>query len=474
MQHYTRLQRPLLPFLAWPEGLAKLPFTHGEMLKATANSDRVNPNDLFSGQQAQMRLLLEWAVGNSPWYRKSTGYAEILKHIRRNKGEISALWSQLPILTKPQLRAHGASIHAMQVPQGHKPLGLVRTSGSTGIPVEVRTTALTRAIWSTLTVREHLWSGRDFTRRHGFIRHRPRENRQPEGRDAPNWGPPVADLYYTGPASAIHTGHTVETLAVWLKRFDPHYLLAYPSVVESLLDYLGHDKPSSLLEIRTISEPLDTALEQRLVDVWQVACTDIYSANEVGYIAFRCKEAGALHVQSEAVFLEVLDETGRACGPGETGRVVLTSLHNLATPLIRYEIGDYATVGEPCACGRTSMVLEKVKGRVRNLVRTPDGRSYWPGGLNRVRGIAAIRQAQYVQTTLDHIDVRVVLNRPFEGDEAALAAATVQRSLDYPFEVSFTPVDKIERGPTGKFEEFLSLLSEEGAGIRQTNEKLET
>ena len=31
----------------------------------------------------------------------------------------------------------------------------------------------------------------------------------------------------------------------------------------------------------------------------------------------------------------VLDADGRACAPGETGRVVVTDLHNFATPLVR-------------------------------------------------------------------------------------------------------------------------------------------
>ena len=38
-------------------------------------------------------------------------------------------------------------------------------------------------------------------------------------------------------------------------------------------------------------------------------------------------------------------------GSGD-GRIVVTALNNFATPLIRYEIGDYAEVGEICSCGR--------------------------------------------------------------------------------------------------------------------------
>lgn len=59
---------------------------------------------------------------------------------------------------------------------------------------------------------------------------------------------------------------------MWLKDFDPHYLLTYPSIMPWLMDYMAEtgDRPQSLREIRFISEPLDKALEARLAEEWQV------------------------------------------------------------------------------------------------------------------------------------------------------------------------------------------------------------
>jgi phenylacetate-CoA ligase len=258
----------------------------------------------------------------------------------------------------------------------------------------------------------------------------------------------------------MHIGNSIEALADWLLRFDPVYLLAYPSIVEPLMDAVATrgGPPPSLEEIRLISEPLDPGVEARLRKEWRVRSTDLYSANEVGYIAFRCREQGRLHLQSEALLVEILDEAGQPCATGETGRVVVTALHNLATPLLRYELGDYATVGERCPCGRGLPVLGRVQGRVRNLVRTPDGRHYWPNELMGIRSVAAIIQAQFVQTALDTVEVRVVCSRALSAADIAEAVAKTRRALGYPFEVLVVPVDSIPRGPTGKFEEFLSLL----------------
>jgi phenylacetate-CoA ligase len=91
-------------------------------------------------------------------------------------------------------------------------------------------------------------------------------------------------------------------------------------------------------------------------------CLTMYSANETGYLALQCPLSGHYHVQSETVLVEVLDEVGRACRPGETGAVVVTPLQNFAMPLLRYSLGDFAEVGSPCACGRHLPVLKEILG----------------------------------------------------------------------------------------------------------------
>ena len=74
--------------------------------------------------------------------------------------------------------------------------------------------------------------------------------------------------------------------------------------------------------------------------------------------------------------------------------MVVTPLHNPATPLIRYDIGDYATVGSGCPCGRKLPVMRKVLRRVRNLATAPDGGRFWPVELARIRKVQAVRQFQ--------------------------------------------------------------------------------
>ena len=95
---------------------------------------------------------------------------------------------------------------------------------------------------------------------------------------------------------------------------------------------------------------------------------------------------------------------------------------------------------------------------MRNLARALDGRRFWPVRLNRIRRVRPIRQAQYRQLALDRIELRLVLDRPLTAQESEATVTYVREALGHPFQVDIFPVRSVERGPTGKFEEFVSLV----------------
>jgi phenylacetate-CoA ligase len=138
---------------------------------------------------------------------------------------------------------------------------------------------------------------------------------------------------------------------------------------------------------------------------------------------------------------------------------VLTSLHNFATPLIRYEIGDYAELGPPCSCGRGLPVLRRVLGRVRNMLVTASGERYWPTfGLRSLGEAAPVRQAQFVQKSHSLVEARLVLEAPLTAEQSAKVSERLLERLPPGFEVRVLSVDWIERGAGGKFEDFLSEI----------------
>jgi hypothetical protein len=92
--------------------------------------------------------------------------------------------------------------------------------------------------------------------------------------------------------------------------------------------------------------------------------TEVYACGELtAPIAFRFPDCSAFHVNSDAVFVEVLDfRSGEPVEPGSAGRVVVTDLLNTAMPIIRYDIGDAGVPGgrSGCPCGRVTPRLQLV------------------------------------------------------------------------------------------------------------------
>ena len=119
-------------------------------------------------------------------------------------------------------------------------------------------------------------------------------------------------------------------------------------------------KPENLVDIRCRGQSLDPQLRELAEKAWGISIIHEYFMEEIGLIAQQCPSHQRLHVNSEFVFVEVLDEQDKPCTAGQIGRIVVTPIQNFQTPLIRYDTGNLAEVGRPCDCGRTLPVLEQI------------------------------------------------------------------------------------------------------------------
>ena len=214
------------------------------------------------------------------------------------------------------------------------------------------------------------------------------------------------------------------------------------------------------MEVRTVGESISEELRSDVAEQLGVKLVDLYSSEELGYIAIQCPLENHYHVQSESVLLEVLREDGSACALHEPGKIVVSSLRNYATPLIRYEIGDYGELAGPCSCGRGLPVLKTIHGRVRNMLLHPDGSSHWPSfGFRKFMNIAQLKQFQMVQHSLNKIELKVVIDEKLSQEQEAAIVQVLKENLGHPFEVNISYHPKLDRSANGKFEDFVSMIS---------------
>jgi len=421
----------------------------------------LGPEELTFHQCRQLRALFAHAGGTVPFYQRRFAEAGV----DPTAGVTRETIARLPILTRQELQGAGKSLVTTGLPKSHGKMGGIETSGSTGAPVRLNSTEVTGVFWRACVMREHLWAGRDLAGKLAAIRWvRKGGAMPPAGARSDGWGPASASIYPTGPAVLLNIASKLQEQVDWLRREEPDYLISFPSNLAALAAYCLENGLGlkNLKQVVTVGETLPDSLRGLVQRAWDVPLKDSYSCEEAGYLAIECPEHDVYHVQSENVLLEVVDDEGRPCAPGEAGRVLVTSLHNFATPLIRYELDDYVRLGKPCACGRGLPVIEKVLGRRRNRLILPDGRATFPylGERDEFRATPTkVRAFQYVQRSTEVIEKLLVVSEPLTEAEEAAQKALIVKNFGHPFEIRLTYVDEIPKRGAGKFEAFISEVA---------------
>ena len=161
-----------------------------------------------------------------------------------------------------------------------------------------------------------------------------------------------------------------------------------------------------------------------------------------------------------ALWSWVLNEFDLPCEPGETGRVVLTALHNFHNPFIRYEIGDTVTLGPArCPCGRGLPTLMRVHGKRRPEFRLSGGRVKHSSGLvHAISGIGGHYQHQAIQKALDHVVVRIVPSPEWRPDSADRLRRAVAAFFEAPVRVDVELCDRLELPRSGKLQSMICAV----------------
>ena len=446
-----------MPEIVWPSMLAPMA---AQSIALQYQLDRTQwwpSQKILKWQLTQISQLVNFAFQNTPFYQHH------YQQQRPRKVQTLDSFLQLPIVKRSDIQQFNDGIKSQAVPPSHGNQTGLTTSGSTGKPVEIFKTDLCLFMLNAFTLRGHHWQNRNPDALLATIRSYPEPQFQaPDGAEQQIWGPACKGIYSTGPAIALDSMTPVSEQLEWLDSNRPSYLMTYPSNLDALIEESEERsyKPDYLKQVVTLGELLPEHLRARAAESWNVSLDDTYSCQEAGTLALQCPIHEHYHVQSENVLLEVLNERDQPCQPGEVGRVVVTDLHNFASPLIRYELGDMAEVGEPCSCGRNLPVLKRIYGRSRNMLTYPDGSKAWPfmGGAGYYKKIAPIRQFQMLQTKPDTLEFHLVVTPHLTEKQKAALTKRLHETLRYAFKISYHHHDEITPGPGGKFEDFKSLL----------------
>lgn len=187
-------------------------------------------------------------------------------------------------------------------------------------------------------------------------------------------------------------------------------------------------------------------------EVFAAPVFETYGSREVMLIAAECERHHGLHLTSEQLLVEIVDDAGQPVAAGVEGRVIITDLFNDGAPFIRYDIGDRAVATDrQCDCGRGLPMLERVVGRQVEVVATPDGRRI-PGEIFPFlfKDQFEIARYQAVQEVADRLIVKVQLRQAWPDAARQATLDALQNLLGPTMSIDLRLVDEIEEGPGGK------------------------
>ena len=146
-----------------------------------------------------------------------------------------------------------------------------------------------------------------------------------------------------------------------LERLRPRMLFGYASALALLAAHAERrGRAMHDLGVRVAfatGETLYPAQRAIIEKVFAAPVANGYGSRDAGFIAHQCP-SGSLHVSSEHIIVELLDDVGQPVAAGEKGEIVTTHLATGDFPFVRYRTGDMAvSSAEPCKCGRGLPVL---------------------------------------------------------------------------------------------------------------------
>jgi phenylacetate-CoA ligase len=185
-----------------------------------------------------------------------------------------------------------------------------------------------------------------------------------------------------------------------------------------------------------------------------------YGASELDLIAFENPD-GEWQVNSETLFIEILDSENNVLPYGKEGRIVITSLFNKSHPFIRYDIGDVGILDTKSTLKKP--ILKKLVGRTNDVAVLPSrkkspGLTFYYVTKSIIEDDGNVKEFVIKQIKIDTFDIEYVSQTELNLKQIQKIEAAIALYLETGLVFTFIRKEKLERSKSGKLKQFVSLI----------------
>jgi phenylacetate-CoA ligase len=253
-----------------------------------------------------------------------------------------------------------------------------------------------------------------------------------------------------------------------IKSKESVFIEAYAQSAYQLAKYINRNS----IEISNVSAVIPSAstlfdfMREEIEKAFKCNVYNRYGAMEASVIAFERNHQDGLSVSTSQYIVEVVNEEGQHCMPGEEGDVILTNFSNFAFPFIRYQIGDRAIVKEVEQVPvKSCLSFENITGRISGVFLKADGsliNSYYFWDKIESSAVSGwIDKMQVVQADFKKIQINIVKfdHRPVPEEEIHQMRKSIKKMMGDDCQIDFNFVDQIDTTKSGKYEYAKSLIN---------------
>ena len=185
-----------------------------------------------------------------------------------------------------------------------------------------------------------------------------------------------------------------------------------------------------------------------------------YGASELDLIAFQNRN-DEWQINSETLFVEILDENNNVLPNGKEGRIVITSLYNKAHSFIRYDIGDIGILDEKSTLKKP--ILKKLIGRTNDIAILPSGKkspglTFYYVTKSIIEDDGNVKEFVVKQTKIDTFDIEYVSQKELDNNQIKTIGKAISTYLENGLHFNFIRKEKLTRSKSGKLKQFVSLI----------------
>lgn len=421
-------------------------------LSETADAELKSLAEIEALRDAKLGNLIRYAYRNNPFYTKKFDERGVRPDQIKGIGDLS----RLLVISKKEVLDNEKT---MITPNFHQKLYTRKTGGSTGMTLHFMKEADALALNDAIMYRCYRWYDIDIG-----------------DKQARFWGVPVTsklrwkeqfkDFILNRIRVSAFDISELSCLKQYerIKRFRPAYFYGYTTAIYGFclfMKKLGIDlNDLNLKAVICTAEKMYDHHRALFNEVFACPVVDEYGSSENGILAFQCKK-GNMHMMSDHMCIEFLDENDKPVQPGKLGRIVVTDLASHGMPLIRYDIGDMGRPSEKkCSCGVNLPLMEIVEGRKEDFIRTKEGKLVHAAYLCYTLKDDTVHEFKMYQKAMDFLLVQIVKAPQYSADTEKTLERKLRTALGEEVKIAFEYLDRIPREKSGKLRYFVSQINQ--------------